>query len=75
MLSQVVELIDKNNKFVITSHICPDGDGLGSGLALYWMLRSLNKEPTVLLRDRVPPAYTVLPGSGSVVVQPDITEE
>ncbi|PYP82792.1 MAG: bifunctional oligoribonuclease/PAP phosphatase NrnA [Blastocatellia bacterium AA13] len=75
MLSQVVELIDKNNKFVITSHIRPDGDGLGSGLALYWMLRSLNKEPTVLLRDRVPPAYTVLPGSESVVVLSDITDD
>src|SRR5436853_3733742 len=75
MLSQVVELIDKNNKFVITSHIRPDGDGLGSGLALYWMLRSLNKEPTVLLRDRVPPAYTVLPGSESVVVLSEITDD
>ena len=74
MLSQVVELIDKNSRFVITSHIRPDGDGLGSGLALYWMLRSLNKEPTVILRDRVPPAYTVLPGSNLVSVQPDISE-
>ena len=74
MLSQVVELIDKNSRFVITSHVRPDGDGLGSGLALYWMLRGLNKEPAVVLRDRVPPAYTVLPGSSLVSVQPDIFE-
>ncbi len=60
---------------MITSHIRPDGDGLGSGLALYWMLRSLGKEATVLLRDRVPPAYTVLPGSDMVLVAEDVTED
>src|SRR5262252_2506868 len=75
MLSEVVELIDKKNKFMITSHIRPDGDGLGSGLALYWMLKSLGKEATVLLRDEVPPAYTVLPASDLVVVAPDVDGE
>jgi bifunctional oligoribonuclease and PAP phosphatase NrnA len=73
MLSQVVGLIEHKQRFMITSHIRPDGDGLGSGLALYWMLRGLGKEADVILRDRVPPAYTVLPGSELVVVQPDIT--
>jgi len=60
---------------MITSHIRPDGDGLGSGLALYWMLRSLGKDATVLLRDRVPPAYNVLPGSDMVVVAQDVMED
>ena len=75
MLSQVVELIDKKQRFMITSHIRPDGDGLGSGLALYWMLKSLGKEPTVILRDRIPQAYSVLPGSDQVIVSLDIPEK
>ena len=75
MLSQVVQLIEQKRRFLITSHIRPDGDGIGSGLALYWMLRSLDKDATVVMRDRVPPAYTVLPGSDLVVVQPDLTED
>lgn len=58
---------------MITSHVRPDGDGLGSGLALYWMLKALDKEATVVLRDRVPPAYHVLPGSDQVVVLEDIS--
>src|SRR5262245_40711529 len=74
MLSQVVQLIEQNSRFMITSHVRPDGDGLGSGLALYWMLRSLNKHADVVLRDRVPPAYQVLPGSELVLVQDDVTE-
>ena len=63
MLSQVVQLIEQQQRFMITSHIRPDGDGLGSGLALYWMLRDLGKDVDVVLRDRVPPAYNVLPAS------------
>jgi phosphoesterase RecJ-like protein len=74
MLSQVVELIDQKQRFMITSHVRPDGDGLGSGLALYWMLRDLGKEATVILRDPVPAGYKVLPGSELVLVQPDVTE-
>jgi phosphoesterase RecJ-like protein len=59
---------------MITSHIRPDGDGLGSGLALYWILRSLGKDADVVLRDRVPPGYEVLPGADAVVVQPDVEQ-
>jgi bifunctional oligoribonuclease and PAP phosphatase NrnA len=75
MLSQVVQLIEQQQRFMITSHIRPDGDGLGSGLALYWMLRDLGKEVDVVLRDRVPPAYSVLPASELVVVREDVTEK
>jgi bifunctional oligoribonuclease and PAP phosphatase NrnA len=60
---------------MITSHIRPDGDGLGSGLALYWMLRGMGKDVDVVLRDRVPPAYRVLPGSELVLVRDDVTED
>ncbi|MEK6324121.1 MAG: bifunctional oligoribonuclease/PAP phosphatase NrnA [Acidobacteriota bacterium] len=74
MLSQVVQLIEQQQRFMITSHIRPDGDGLGSGLALYWMLRDLGKDVDVVLRDRVPPAYNVLPASDLVIVRDDVTE-
>jgi bifunctional oligoribonuclease and PAP phosphatase NrnA len=75
MLSQVVQLIEQQQRFMITSHVRPDGDGLGSGLALYWMLRDLGKEVDVILRDRVPPSYGVLPASDLVLVQDDVVEK
>ncbi len=75
MLSEVVQLIERKQYFMITSHIRPDGDGLGSGLALYWMLKSLGKHADVVLSDRVPPAYMILPGADRVIVQPDVTEK
>ena len=68
MLSQVVELIEAKRRFAITSHVRPDGDGVGSSLGLYWLLRALGKEPEVILHDAVPHAYRKLPGADAVRV-------
>src|ERR1700704_6827053 len=70
MLSQVVELIENKETFAITSHFRPDGDSLGSSLGLYWLLRALDKDVEVIMRDPVPHAYQQLPGARDVRVTP-----
>jgi phosphoesterase RecJ-like protein len=72
MLSQVVELIEAKRRFAITSHIRPDGDSLGSSLGLYWLLRALDKDAEVIMRDPVPHAYQQLPGASDVRVTPTV---
>src|SRR5919198_3323086 len=72
MLSQVVELIEKKDRFAITSHVRPDGDSLGSSLGLYWLLKALNKDVEIVMRDAAPAAYRQLPGAGAVRVTPQI---
>lgn len=74
MLSQVVELIDSKRRFAITSHARPDGDSLGSSLGLYWLLRALDKEAIVIMRDAVPPAYRKLPGAKDISITNVIAE-
>lgn len=66
MLSQVVELIENKQDFGITTHIKPDGDGVGSSLGLYWLLRSLGKSADVIVRGEVPAAYRSLPGADDI---------
>lgn len=66
MLSQVVELIENREKFAITTHVRPDGDGVGSSLGLRWLLNSLGKEAEVILRDDVPNSYSSLPGADEI---------
>lgn len=66
MLSQVVELIENKHSFAITTHVRPDGDGVGSSLGLCWLLRSLGKEAEVVLRDPVPVSYLTLPGASEI---------
>ncbi len=70
MLSQVVELIESKRTFGITSHFRPDGDSLGSSLGLCWLLRALDKDVEVIMRDPVPHAYQQLPGARDVRVTP-----
>lgn len=72
MLSQVVELIESKQTFAITSHFRPDGDSLGSSLGLYWLLRALDKDVEVIMRDPVPHAYQQLPGAKQVRVTPGV---
>lgn len=66
MLSQVVELIETKNKFGITTHIKPDGDGVGSSLGLCWLLRSFGKTAEVIVNGEIPSAYRDLPGADQI---------
>lgn len=66
MLSQVVELIENKDRFAITTHIKPDGDGVGSSLGLCWLLRSLGKQADVVMNGEIPAAYASLPGADEI---------
>jgi phosphoesterase RecJ-like protein len=66
MLSQVVELIENRQVFGITTHVRPDGDGIGSSLGLCWLLKSLGKQAEVVVSDNIPPSYATLPGADEI---------
>lgn len=53
--------------YVIACHSRPDGDALGSALALAHVLRGSGKEVVVLAEDGVPENYTFIPDSETVV--------
>jgi len=67
VLSQVVELIENKQNFAITTHVRPDGDGIGSSLGLCWLLRSLGKQAEVIVSDGIPATYNTLPGADEIV--------
>ena len=52
---------------LIASHIHPDGDAIGSVLALGIALLSIGKQVTLYNEHSVPPAYRFLPGSEKMV--------
>jgi len=63
---EITKVLQKNNNFLITSHANLDGDGIGSELAFYFILKKLNKNPIILNQDRLPKIYDFLPGSDKV---------
>lgn len=59
---RLTDLLRQERSFFIAIHIDPDGDALGSSLALSDALMSLGKEVTLYSRDPVPEIYRYLPG-------------
>ena len=71
-LSQIANFILEGKKIGITYHVSPDGDAVGSVLALLNALRSLNKECYVISKDSVSDNLKYLKGSDEITG--DITE-
>jgi len=57
---KISSAIENNQKFVITTHVNPDGDALGSELALAEHLRNLGKKVTIINSDTLPYGYRFL---------------
>lgn len=51
---------------VITAHVNPDGDAIGSELALFHLLRALGKEVCIINSSPVPDNFTFLGGSEEI---------
>lgn len=54
------KLVDDNKKFVLTTHVNPDGDGLGSELALNRFLKKIAKNSVILNYSKTPPNHVFL---------------
>lgn len=61
-LDEIIHQLNRAQTIVLTSHLHPDGDSLGSQLALFHYLASTNKKIFMLLDDDVPSLYSFLPG-------------
>lgn len=73
-LSRLEKLVDGASKIAVTCHVKPDGDAVGSTLALVLMLERLGKLATVVTPD-IPPAYlNFLPGFTDIVAYSTKTE-
>ncbi|MEA3471770.1 MAG: bifunctional oligoribonuclease/PAP phosphatase NrnA [Thermodesulfobacteriota bacterium] len=67
MLERIVEIINSGHSFLVASHVRPDGDAIGSILALYHALSDMGKEVVVYNRDKTPEVYRFLPASEAIV--------
>jgi len=67
-LAEVAEEIRTRQRFVIASHVRPDGDATGSQLAMAYALRALGKDVRVVSRDKPPLSLADFPGVADVEV-------
>lgn len=67
-LAELVDVFRRAARVAITSHVGPDGDSVGSALALQHFLRALgNPEVICAMDDPVPGIYAWLPGADSIL--------
>lgn len=60
-LDNVISALGRAKKVLITSHMEPDGDAIGSMLALGSLMRRVGKSVQLLLNDAIPERYRFLP--------------
>lgn len=53
-IDNIIEYIRRSNDIIVTSHISPDGDNIGSTLGMYYFLNKLNKNVYYVLDDNPP---------------------
>ena len=67
-IQELKQLLNKKNKIVITSHTNPDGDAVGSTLAMYHYLTKLGNNVEMLVPNKFPDFYAWLPESENIVL-------
>lgn len=66
-MDNAVRFLQQHDDFTLIAHISPDGDTLGSSLALFHGLTRLGKRAQVVCADEVPPLYRFCPHAEQVL--------
>jgi phosphoesterase RecJ-like protein len=78
-IQKIHKYIDRGDTFVIVSHVSPDGDSLGSSLALYHFLTNCGKDNvSVIVPNRFPSFYNWMTGRKEIIVHakyPEFAEQ
>src|SRR6516164_7024752 len=64
--SHLSDLIATRDRFLVTTHVRPDGDALGSEVGMAGLLRQKGKDVRVVNSSRTPPRYDYLDPSQSL---------
>jgi len=67
MLDATIKQIEKSEKFLIIFHESPDGDAIGSSLALQAALTSLGKTADLACKDAIPAVFSFLLPSNTLI--------
>ena len=67
-ITHLKKLLAEARNIVITCHLSPDGDALGSTLALCRVLRKMGKDAHVVYPDQLPRSLQFLPAIQDAVI-------
>src|SRR5260221_10246846 len=73
-VQRIVDAIRARQRFVLSSHSRPDGDSIGSQLAMLYALRAMGKEAIAVNADPAPPPLMAFPGVSDIVIAPRVED-
>ena len=65
-IAAILDVLRKGERFLVSSHSRPDGDAVGSVLAMGMLLEQMGKQVDMVTADRIPTVYRSLPGAESI---------
>jgi bifunctional oligoribonuclease and PAP phosphatase NrnA len=71
----IVAAILERRRFVISSHARPDGDSIGSSMAMAYALRAIGRHADVVMADPAPPPLMQFPGVADIRIAPQAAGE
>ena len=67
-VANILKVIREGERFLVCSHSRPDGDAVGSMLAVGKLLQKMGKRADLVTADRIPAVYRTLPGAEDIRV-------
>ncbi|MEE8574092.1 MAG: bifunctional oligoribonuclease/PAP phosphatase NrnA [Thermodesulfobacteriota bacterium] len=64
---EVIEQINGGSRFMVVSHVNPEGDAIGSLLGLALALRNIGKDAVAYMEDPMPDLFRFMPGGDTIV--------
>ena len=74
-IARISAVIRDASDFIVTSHVRPDGDAIGSSVAMALALRAMGKRARVVLRDRMPDPYPEFPATDDIVFADAVADD
>jgi phosphoesterase RecJ-like protein len=67
-IARIRDALLSRQRILISSHARPDGDSIGSQLAMAYALKALGKDVTIVNKDAAPPPLMAFPGVPTILV-------
>jgi len=74
-MEKIQEKIKLSSSIAIFSHVAPDGDSIGSSIALYLCLKNMGKKVYNIVDDKIPNIYRFLEGSNQIMLPSSLSNE
>ena len=67
-MNEIAQILRNQDRFVVVSHVNPDGDAAGSLLGMYLGLREMGKQVWPVVKEPLPDLFNFLPGRNDLLI-------